>query len=210
MSGEERRAREELIEAARAIASLGLSHGSSGNISVRVGERILVTPTGSSLARIGPDDLPEIGADGEHLGGPKPSKEAFLHAAVLRARPDDRAVVHTHSTHAAAVSCLDGLDPDDAISPLTAYFAMKVGRVPLLPYHAPGDEALGPVAARAAAGCAVLLLSNHGPIAAARSLETAIERVEELEETARIMIMLGGRPTRPLGPEQLAALGGPR
>ncbi|GAA3132039.1 hypothetical protein GCM10020001_062830 [Nonomuraea salmonea] len=142
------------------------------------------------------------------MGGPKPSKEAFLHAALLRARPDAQAVVHTHSTYAAAVSCMDGLDRDDALPPLTAYFAMRVGRLPLLPYYAPGDAALGPAAEEKARTHRALLLSNHGPIVAGASLGAALDAVEELEETAKLFLLLRGVPTRPLTPEQRAALGG--
>ncbi|MEV4082603.1 class II aldolase/adducin family protein, partial [Nonomuraea fuscirosea] len=115
--------RAEIIAAARSLFQRGLTHGSTGNLSVRVGEHLLVTPTGSSLGTVEADELSLIDtAAGAHVSGPRPSKEAFLHAAMLRARPEANAVVHTHSTYAAAVSCLDGLDPDDALPPLTAYF----------------------------------------------------------------------------------------
>ncbi|MEV4808059.1 3-oxo-tetronate 4-phosphate decarboxylase [Nonomuraea sp. NPDC049421] len=197
-----------IVAAARSLFARGLTHGSTGNLSVRVGDRVLVTPTGSSLGTVEAADLSLIDLTGAHVGGPKPSKEAFLHAALLRARPDAQAVVHTHSTYAAAVSCMDGLDPDDALPPLTAYFAMRVGRLPLLPYYAPGDAALGPAAEEKARTHRALLLSNHGPIVAGASLGAALDAVEELEETAKLFLLLRGVPTRPLTPEQRAALGG--
>ncbi|MFB4278844.1 3-oxo-tetronate 4-phosphate decarboxylase [Nonomuraea sp. MTCD27] len=203
MNGE----RDAIIAAARSLFGRGLTHGSTGNLSVRVGEHILVTPTGSSLGTVEADELSLIDRSGAHVGGPKPSKEAFLHAALLRARPAANAVVHTHSTYAAAVSCMDGLDPDDALPPLTAYFAMRVGRLPLLPYFAPGDQRLEPAAEEMARTHSALLLSNHGPIVAGASLGAALDAIEELEETAKLFLLLQGLPTRPLTPEQRRALG---
>ncbi|MCX7520908.1 aldolase [Microbacterium sp. STN6] len=203
---EEEAARDAIVAAARSAFSRSLTHGSTGNISVRVGERIIVTPTGSSLGTLERDDLSVIDASGAHVDGPKPSKEAFLHAALLRARPSDNAVVHTHSTHAAAVSCLDGLDPDNALPPLTAYYAMRIGSLPLLPYHAPGDSSLGALAERVATDHHAMLLANHGPIVSAPTLAAAMDAIEELEETARLFFLLAGHATRPLSPEQVSAL----
>ena len=199
-------ARDQIVAAARSIFSRSLTHGSTGNISVRVEGRIFVTPTGSSLGTVVADELSVIDLHGRHLDGAKPSKEAFLHAAVLRARPSATAVVHTHSTYSAAVSCLDGLDADDALPPLTAYFAMRIGRLPLLPYHAPGDDSLEPLAEAAARKNLALLLSNHGPVVAGASLTGAMDALEELEETAKLFLLLQGHRTRPLSREQADAL----
>ncbi|QFY06525.1 aldolase [Nonomuraea phyllanthi] len=200
-------ARESIVSAARSLFRRGLTHGSTGNLSVRIGDdRVLVTPTGSSLGTVEAGDLSVIDLRGRHVEGPKPSKEAFLHAALLRARPRAGAVVHTHSTYAAAVSCLDGLDPRDALPPLTAYFAMRVGRLPLLPYFAPGDRGLERTAEETARTHSALLLSNHGPIVAGASLGAALDAIEELEETAKLFLLLRGLPTRPLTPEQRRAL----
>lgn len=199
-------ARTEVIRAARSLFGRGLTHGSTGNISLRTDEGILVTPTGSSLGTVTEDELSVIDLTGAHLAGPRPSKESFLHAAVLRARPSAQAVVHTHSTHAAAVSCLDGLDADDALPPLTAYFVMRVGRLPLLPYHAPGDDALESLAERVARDHRALLLRNHGPVVAGASLSAAMDAIEELEETAKLFLLLQGLPTRPLSEAQAATL----
>lgn len=208
MTGTEERIRESMVAAARSLFSRGFTHGSTGNISVRQGERVYVTPTGSSLGTVEADDISVMDLEGVSISGPKPSKEAFLHVAMLRARPRDSAVVHTHSTYSAAVSCLAGLDPADAIPPLTAYFAMRVGRVQLLPYHAPGDDALGPLAEQAAASSRALLLSNHGPVVSGASLNAAMEAVEELEATAKLYFLLHNRDIRPLTPEQASALAG--
>lgn len=200
------RERDSLVAAARSLFTRGLTHGSTGNVSVRVGEHILVTPTGSSLGTVLPDELSIIDARGRHVAGARPSKEAFLHAAILRSRPESTAVIHTHSTHSAAVSCLSGLDPLDALPPLTAYFAMRVGRLRMLPYFAPGDAGLEQIAESAAIDSSALLLSNHGPIVAAAGLSAAMDALEELEETAKLYLLLRGMSTRPLSPEQRDAL----
>jgi len=187
----------------RSLFDRRLTFGRTGNISVREGDRALLTPTGASLGALDPDQLSVIDAlTGDHVGGPKPSKEAFLHAAVYRARPAAGAVVHTHSTYSVAVSVLADVDAEDVLPPLTAYYVMRVGRLPLLPYHAPGDDALGPAAEHAARGNHAFLLSNHGPVVAGGDLATAADALEELEETARLHLLLDGRATRPLTAEQ--------
>lgn len=200
------REREAVVATARSLFHRALTHGSTGNISVRAGENILVTPTGSSLGTVEAADLSLLNAQGEHLEGPAPSKEAFFHAAMLRARPQAQAVVHTHSSYSAAVSCLRDIDPADALPPLTAYFAMRVGRLPLLPYHAPGDSDLGPLVEEMARNHSALLLSNHGPVVAGASLAAALDAVEELEETAKLFLLLRGSATRPLSEAQREAL----
>ena len=202
----ERALADELVALGASLFGRRLTFGRTGNLSVRAGDRLLVTPTGSSLGDLDPGHLARVGMDGSHLGGAAPSKEAFLHTAMYRARPHAGAVVHLHSTYAVAVSCLDGTDPEDVLPPLTAYYVMRVGRLPLLPYHAPGDPALGPLAERAAVGHHALLLANHGPIVAADDLATAADAIEELEETARLFLLLHGHPTRPLTADQAGRL----
>lgn len=195
-------ARNELVELGASLFGRRLTFGRTGNLSVRSGDGILMTPTGSSLGSLDPGELAQLHPDGSHVSGPPPSKEAFLHLAMYRARPAAGAVAHLHSTHAVAVSCLAGVDPDDVLPPLTAYYVMRVGRLPLLPYHAPGDPALGPVAEAAAARHHALLLANHGPIVAAADLATAADAIEELEETARLFLLLHDHPTCPLTDDQ--------
>ena len=140
------------------------------------------------------------------FGGDKPTKEAFLHRAMYARRPTCEAVVHTHSTHSVAVSCLCGLDSRDCLPPLTAYYVMRVGRLPLAPYYPPGDEALAGAVDGLAAENHAILLANHGPVAAGASLDAAVGAVEEIEETARLYLILHGRETRPLTPEQVDEL----
>ncbi|MEV6472666.1 aldolase [Streptomyces sp. NPDC051657] len=207
MSGRDDEAeRTHLVATARAVAARSLTHGSTGNVSVRAGEHILVTPTGSSLATVRAEELSVIDPAGAHVSGAPPSKEAFLHAAVYRARPGAGAVVHTHSTHAAAVSCLALVDRRDVLPPLTAYYAMRVGSLALLPYFAPGDSRAADAVEASAREHAALLLSNHGPVAAAPDLRRALEMAEEIEETAKLFLLLRGVPTRPLTTAQRAAL----
>jgi 3-dehydro-4-phosphotetronate decarboxylase len=202
--------RNELVRLARSLHQRGLTRGTSGNLSARVGGGMLVTPTNASLGELRTDDLAMVSTTGEHLFGARPSKEAFLHLAMYRARPQDHAAVHLHSTSATALSCLDDLDDDDVLPPLTAYFVMKVGRLVRLPYFAPGDQGLAETAQKAAASSRALLLANHGPIVSAPSLPQAVDAVEEVEETARLFFLLQGRATRPLQPAQVAQLSATR
>lgn len=187
----------------------GLTFGRTGNISIRRHDRILLTPTGACLGALDPAALSELDTGGAHLDGPRPSKEGFLHAAMYRARPSAAAVIHLHSTHSVAVSCSDEVDPSDALPPLTAYYAMRVGHLPLLPYHAPGDDRLGPLVEGTAQRHHALLLANHGPVVAGRNLAAAADAVEEIEETARLFLLLRGMRSRPLTPQQVEELAAP-
>ena len=205
--------RQQIVDLGASLFARRLTFGRTGNLSVRVGRSesgdVLLTPTGASLGALDPDELSVIDTSGRHVGGPRPSKEAFLHAAVYRARPDAGAVVHLHSTYSVAVSCLADVDPADVLPPLTAYYVMRVGRLPLLPYHAPGDSALEPLAEATARTDHACLLANHGPVVAGTDLAAAADAVEELEETARLHLLLQGHRTRPLTPEQAAGLRNP-
>lgn len=203
---EEGTARTQLVAASAALYGRLLTHGRTGNLSVRCQAGILVTPSGVSLGELDEDHLALVDDRGRQLSGPKASKETFLHAAMLRSRPRAGAVIHTHSTHAAAVSCLADVDPDDVFPPLTAYHVMRVGRVPLLPYHAPGDTSLEPLVEQIAKERSAVLLSNHGPVVTGADLGAAVEALEELEETAKIFLLLRDMPTRPLTTEQCRAL----
>jgi 3-dehydro-4-phosphotetronate decarboxylase len=198
--------RHELVRLARSLHRRGLTRGTSGNLSVRVAGGMLVTPTNASMGELRTDDLAMVSDAGDHVTGASPSKEAFLHLAMYRARPLDHAVAHLHSTYATALSCLDDVDDDDVLPPLTAYFVMRVGRLVRLPYFAPGDQGLGETAEQAAASSRALLLANHGPIVSAPSLAEAVDAVEEVEETARLFFLLQGSAIRPLRPAQAAHL----
>ena len=198
--------REAIVRLGASIFGRGLTFGRTGNLSVRVGDHMLVTPTGVSLGALDPHQLAVTDLHGTPVEGPKPSKEAFLHAAIYRSRPGAGAVVHLHSTHAVAVSCLAGLDVHDVLPPLTAYYVMRVGTLPLLPYHAPGDHALEASVEHTATDHHCFLLANHGSVAAGPDLATAADAAEELEETARLFLLLRGQVTRPLTTHQITRL----
>ena len=202
----EAKAREFICAMGRSMFERRLTFGSSGNISMRVGDGWLMTPTGSSLGRLDPARLSKLDDHGTLVGGDEPTKESFLHLAMYRQRAKAGAVVHLHSTHSVAVSCLEGINHDDVLPPITAYYVMRVGRLPLIPYYAPGDKTLGEAVGRYAAKHAAVLLANHGPVVSGSSLSAAVDAIEELEETARLYLLLHGRPTRYLTPEQVADL----
>lgn len=203
---EEVRAREAIATTARALYDRGLTHGSTGNISVRLDDRVLVTPTGSSFGSLDPARISLLDAGGRLLAGDPPSKEGPLHLAMFRHRPGAGAVVHLHATHSVAVSVIDGLDPDDLLPPLTAYYVMRIGRLPLLPYAPPGDPALAESVAAYASRHHALLLANHGPVVAGPTLAAATDAVEELEATARLFLMLRGERCRCLDAAQVQTL----
>ncbi|AWN24326.1 aldolase [Deinococcus irradiatisoli] len=200
--------REALVAAGRSLFERGLSPGSSGNLSVRLpgGQGFLLTPTNVSLGQLQPQRLSWLSAEGEPLDGDAPTKEAFLHLALYRARPQASAAVHLHSTASAAVSCLDGLDADACLPPLTPYFVMKIGALPLIAYHRPGDPALAAEIARLAPGHPAVLLANHGPVVSGKDLGAALSAAEELEETAKLFLLLRGQNVRMLTPAQIQDL----
>jgi ribulose-5-phosphate 4-epimerase/fuculose-1-phosphate aldolase len=203
---EETRQRELMVEFGRSLFERGLTAGSSGNLSVRLRDGWLLTPTNASLGRLDPARLSKLDWDGQLLSGDQPSKEAFLHWAMYRQRESAGAIVHLHSTHSAAVSCMCGLNHDDCIPPLTAYFVMKIGRLPLLPYYRPGDPALAGAIGALAPKHSAVLLANHGPVVSGASLEAAVYAAEELEETAKLFLLLRDEPIRPLDAAQIDEL----
>jgi ribulose-5-phosphate 4-epimerase/fuculose-1-phosphate aldolase len=198
--------RERMCAVGRSLFERGLTVGSSGNLSARLGDGWLLTPTNSSLGALDAARLSKLGWDGKLLSGDPPSKEAFLHRGMYESRPGAGGIVHLHSTHAAAVSCLNGLDPADCLPPLTPYFVMKIGRLPLVPYHRPGDPRLGDVIRGLASRHAAVLLANHGPVVSAESLDAAVNAAEELEETAKLFLLLRGQDARVLTAEQIEEL----
>jgi ribulose-5-phosphate 4-epimerase/fuculose-1-phosphate aldolase len=203
---EEARQRELIVEFGRSLFERGLSAGSSGNLSVRLGDGWLLTPTNASLGRLDPARLSKLDWNGRLLSGEAPSKEAFLHRAMYEQRSGAGAIVHLHATHSAAVSCMCGLNHDDCIPPLTPYFVMKIGRLPLLPYHRPGDSALAGAIGALARKHAAVLLANHGPVVSGATLEAAVYAAEELEETAKLFLLLRDVPSRPLDAAQIDEL----
>ena len=206
MSTHENELRERIVRHGRSLFDRGLAAGSSGNISARLDDGWLLTPTDSCLGQLDPARLSKMDWAGKLLSGDPPSKEAFLHRAIYSERASANAIVHLHSTYSAAVSCIDGLDPASCLPPLTAYFVIKIGRLPLIPYYRPGDVALADAIRELARTHAALLLANHGPIVAGASLEAAIFATEELEETAKLFLLLQDQRIRALNDAQIAEL----
>ncbi|MEK9752412.1 MAG: 3-oxo-tetronate 4-phosphate decarboxylase [Rhodospirillaceae bacterium] len=204
----ETKIRDEIARLAKSMFDRGLTFGSSGNISVRVDGGWLMTPTGSSMGNIDPARISKLDDSGRHVFGDKPTKETFLHIAMYEERPETGAVVHLHSTHSVAVSCLADIDPADVLPPITAYYVMKIGKLPLVPYFPPGDLDLAKALREMASDHHAVLLANHGPVVAGKSLEDAVYGTEELEETAKLFLMLRGMKTRFLTEEQVRALRG--
>jgi ribulose-5-phosphate 4-epimerase/fuculose-1-phosphate aldolase len=199
--------REEIVRFGALLYNRGLAHGSAGNLSVRMDDgTILVTPTNSSLGFLTPERISKVSPDGQLLSGDPPSKEAFFHLAVYEERSAARAIVHLHSTHATAVSCLCHADTSDVLPPLTAYQMMRIGRLPLVPYFRPGDRKLADAVRGVAKGNRAMLLANHGPIVTGATLQEAVHAYEELEETAKIFFLIGDRKASPLTCEAIADL----
>lgn len=196
-------ARQQIVEYGRSIFDRGLTGGSTGNISVRTDDGFLMTPTGSSMGRLDAGRLCELDRHGNHVGGDRPTKESVLHLAVYEKRPDAQAVVHLHSTHAVAVSCLDEVNPADVLPPITAYYIMRVGTLPLVPFYPPGDESLAKAVGALAEDHHSILLAHHGPVVAGSSLAVAVDAVEELEETAKLYMMLRNTEYKTLTTKQI-------
>lgn len=202
----ERELREQIVAQGKSLFARRYTSGSSGNISVKLPDGILITPTNSSLGSLDADAISKVDWSGNHLAGDTPSKEAFLHLSMYRQRPQEKSVVHLHSTWSVAVSCLADVDPQDVLPPITAYYVMRVGRLPLVEYFPPGDQMLAGAVERLAANASSLLLANHGPVVAGKSLTAAVNAMEELEETARLYMILRQSKTRFLSSEQCQQL----
>jgi ribulose-5-phosphate 4-epimerase/fuculose-1-phosphate aldolase len=198
--------RAQMVQLGAALYDRGLAPGRTGNLSVRTDDEIMITPTNACLGRLDPERLAVTSMDGEHRAGDRPSKELVLHQALYRNHATCSAVAHLHSTSAVAVSCLPGLRLDDGLPPITPYFVMRVGRLLVIEYAAPGSTELEQHVARASERSRALLMRNHGSLAAATSLEGAVDAVEEIEETARLYLLLKGRSPAYLGEEAVAEL----
>ncbi len=198
--------RENIVTLGRSLYERGLTHGSTGNISARCADGWLLTPTGASLGRLDPARIAKLDWSGRLLAGDAPSKENFLHLAMYEERPQSGAVIHLHSTHSVAVSVLADTNADDVLPALTAYYVMRIGSLPMVPYYAPGDMALAGAVRKLASRHHAVLLANHGPVVGGSSLAAAADAIEELEATARIYLLLRGEKIRPLGAAQVAEL----
>ena len=199
--------REEVCRFARSLFERGLTPGSSGNISVKLDDGgWLVTPTNASLGFLDPARLSRLDAGGRLLSGDAPTKEVPLHNALYQTLGAARAVVHLHSTHSVALSMLPEIDPRAALPPMTAYYVMRCGATALVPYYRPGDPAVADAIKGLAGRYSSVLLANHGPVVSGDTLEAAVFAIEELEETARLYLLLRGLNPRYLSPQQIADL----
>ena len=202
----ENQQRDQIVLLAKSMFERGLTFGSSGNISARVDDGWLMTPTGSTMGTLDPAKISKLNDDGIHIQGDKPTKESFLHRVMYEQRPGTGAVVHLHSTHSVAVSCLVDIDKKNVLPPITAYYVMKIGTLPLVPYFPPGDLNLAKAVSEMATDHHAVLLANHGPVVAGKSLEDAVYAMEELEETAKLFLMLKNMNTSFLDDFQIADL----
>ncbi|WP_171206340.1 3-oxo-tetronate 4-phosphate decarboxylase [Ruegeria sp. HKCCA0235A] len=206
MKSEELVLRQQMSDLCASLFERGFSVGTAGNVSARLHDGILMTPTNSTLGDINPERIAKIDLDGNHVSGDNPTKEVFLHQAFYETRPETGAVVHLHSTWATALSCLEDINPDDCIPPLTPYVVMRVGTVKLVPYVKPGDPKSGDLIRELSGKYSAVLLANHGPVVSGKNLFSAVCAAEELEETAKLLVALRGMPTRTLDAEQVAEL----
>lgn len=201
----ETKLREEMCRLAESLYNRGLTHGSTGNISARTEDGgLLVSPTGTSFGRLDPARLSRFDSDGRFIEGDQPTKEMPLHTAFYETRSAAGAVVHLHSCHSVALSLLPDVDEENFLPPLTPYAIMQLGRVKLLPFFLPGDPAMGDAVRGLAGKRSAVMLANHGPVVAGKTVEAACNAIEELEATAKLALMMRGLPARALSPEQIA------
>lgn len=199
--------REQICELAKSLFDRGLTHGSTGNISARTSDGgLLVSPTGTSFGRLDPGRLSRFDAVGKLIGGDPPTKEMPLHTAFYDTRSSAGAVVHLHSCHAVAWSMMPDANEDDFLPALTPYAIMKLGRVKLLPFFLPGDPAMGRAVRGLAGKRSAVMLANHGPVVAGKDVEAACNAIEELEDTARLAMLMRGVNARALTDAQVQAL----
>ena len=198
--------RADLVAWGHRLAALGLSPGSSGNISGRVGDNIVISSTGSFLGTLRVSELSVIDAAGQHIEGPAPSKEAPFHAAFYRRFPETRAVVHLHAPHSVVRASMTPWSPTSALPPVSPYLVMRVGQVPMVPYFAPGSAEIGAEILATSMRFTAVLLANHGLICGGRSVAEACERALEVEEASRVLNIAGNAPLRILSRVQVAEL----
>jgi len=208
----EREMRLEICRVGRSLFERGYVHSTAGNISVRLTDGFLITPSEACLGFLDPDQLAKVGEDGVQLSGERASKTLQLHRRIYAADGDAGCVLHTHSTHLVALTLAGVWSEDDILPPITPYYVMKVGHVPLIAYHRPGDAAVGELVAQAIArmrtqGTPIraVMLDRLGPNVWHSTPSAAMAALEELEETARLWLLTGRMP-QPLTPEQIEQL----
>src|SRR3954469_13937179 len=202
---DERSLRAEICRVGASLFQRGYVHATAGNISARLDDGgFLITPTDSCLGFLEASSLARVGADGVQLSGDRASKTLALHRRIYAADAEARCVIHTHSTHLVAASLAGPWEGSELLPPITPYFVMKVGHVPLIPYRRPGDAEVGDLVAAAIESYArrkapirAVMLDRLGPNVWHDSPAAAMAVLEELEETARLWL-LGARRATPL------------
>lgn len=203
----ENQLREQICMLAKSMFDRGLTGGSTGNISARTDDGgLLVSPTGTSFGLLDPGRLSRFNEKGELVEGDKPTKEMPLHSAFYDTRSSAGAVVHLHSCHSVALSMMPDADEDNFLPPLTPYAIMKLGKVKLLPFFLPGDPAMGEAVRGLAGKRSAVMLANHGPVVAGKDIEAACNAIEELEETAKLALMMLGIKANQLSDENIKNL----
>ena len=203
----EARLREQMCLLAKSMFDRGLTSGSTGNISARTDDGgLLVSPTGTSFGRLDPASLSRLDHHGRLIGGEAPTKEMPLHMAFYDTRSSAGAVVHLHACHSVALSMLPDVDEDNFLPPLTPYGIMRLGKVKLLPFFLPGDQAMGEAVRGLAGRRSAVMLANHGPVVASKDVEAACNAIEELEDTARLALLTRGHSPRMLTEAQVSSL----
>ena len=204
--------RQEICRIGRSLFERGYVHSTAGNISVRLPDGFLITPTEACLGFLEPEALAKVGGDGVQVSGDRASKTLALHRCIYTADANAGCVIHTHSTHLVALTLAGVWKQEDILPPLTPYFVMKVGHVPLIEYHRPGDPAVGDLVAQTiehmrALGTPIraVMLDRLGPNVWHSTPASAMAALEELEETARLWLITGCRP-EPLTPQQIEQL----
>ncbi|MDG6268343.1 aldolase [Glaesserella parasuis] len=197
----------QMVELAKSLFDRGYTVGGAGNLSVKLDDnRVLVTPTGSSLGRLEVNHLSVLDMNGNLIEGDKPSKESVFHLALYQANPQCKAVVHLHSTYLTALSCLQGIDTTNAMRAFTPYYVMRVGQLPVIPYYKPGDTNIARELSERALQAKAFLLANHGVVVTGHSLVDAVDNTEELEETAKLHFILQGKNIRYLSESEVKDL----
>ncbi len=199
--------RNDLVRVGHILFERGLTNGSAGNMSVALDDgTVIATPTGASLGQLDANDLSKVDRVGALLSGKKPTKEVPFHLALYKGNPEVKAIIHLHSTYSTAYACLAGLNPADAIRPMTPYIVMRLGKVILLPYHKPGSVEIANDLSRVAAGHKAFLLANHGMIAGGKSMTDALNNAEELEESCKLYFLTKGLNVKYLTQEEIDEL----
>lgn len=201
--------RQQMVDLARSMFERGYATGGAGNLSIKLPNgQFLATPTGSSFGRLIADELSIVDKEGKHISGKRPSKEVAFHLAIYEKDPECNAIVHLHSTYLTALSCLEGLDYSNAIKAFTPYYVMRIGELPVIPYYRPGAPEIAQELSKLAGKYRAFLLSNHGPIITGTDFLDAVDNAEELEETAKLALLLAEKPTRYLTDTEVSDLKG--